>query len=160
MAAELNTFTNLLTEQSAVFLSIKKLLNSLIAAAKKKDGDGVTAISAQLSEAQQKAALLDRRLVEFVAEVAPRYNVKPQDFKLSLIAPDAVPAAEIDALRLLVSETARLSAQAGGVLSANIEVIDQTIKVLESIDASGVGYSSDKGYGAPSRPSKMIDRTA
>lgn len=160
MAAELNTFTNLISEQSTLFQSIRKILNSLIDAAKQKNSALVLELSTQLTKSQMDAAALDRRMIELIAETAPRYNVAPQDFKLSMIDEKNVPTAEIDALRLLVSETARLSAQVGGILTANIDVIEQTIKVLESIDARGVGYGSDKGYGGPARPSKMIDRTA
>lgn len=157
MGLDLNSFTNLMAEQAETFKAIQKLLKALIAAAQEKNGNLISSLTAELINGQQLAEQLDRRMVGLVVAAAEEKKIDPRDFKLSMLDKSKGYLAQVDGLRALVGEVGLLSAKAGGILAANVDVIEQTIKVLESIDARGGGYGPEK---AVVRPSKLLDRSA
>jgi len=157
MASGIQSFTNLMSDQEVVFGNLKNLLKSLVAAAKEKDGARISSLTSELLVLEQRAEELDREMVAKVVDAARDRGVDPRDFKLSMIDTEGVYSEKIDSLRTLISDVAALSAQVGGILAANVDVIEQTIKVLESIDARGGGYGPEKAFRGPA---KLIDRSA
>jgi Mg2+ and Co2+ transporter CorA len=158
MGAGLDDFVQLMNEQEGVYTNLRRSLVEMLDAAKRRDTERLGRLTTELTELRDLAHRLEDRMLGLVRTASQELGIEPASFKLSLLDKEGRYRDRIDKLRGMVSETARLSAQAGGVLSANVNVIEETVKVLESIDARSVGYGSDKP--AAARPSKMIDRSA
>ncbi len=159
MGAELSRFEDLLSEQDALFGKLRSLLAELIEAARAKDSVRVSRLTQELMTEETKASRIEARLNELVAESSAALGLEPGRFKLSLVDAEGRCREKIDAVRRKAGDVARAAAEAGGVLSANVEIIEETVKVLESIDARGSGYGPSPERG-PARAPKLIDRTA
>jgi hypothetical protein len=157
MGAGLDDFVQLMNEQEGVYTDLLRSLTEMLDAAKRRDTERLGRLTIDLTELRDRAHQLEDRMLALVRAASHDLGIDPASFKLSLLDKDGRHRDRIDRLRAMVSETARLSATAGGVLSANVDVIEETVKVLESIDARSVGYGAERPV---ARPSKMIDRSA
>lgn len=150
-------FVGLLNELRTTYSELKKALEQLLEAGERRDAARIAALTPELLRARERAGTLDQRLTALSGQAAAERGIELAAFKLSLLDPSGRHLGRLEELRSLVGETARLAARAGGVLAANVAVIEETVRVLESIDASNVGYGADRPV---ARPAKMIDRTA
>lgn len=149
--------TDLLEAEGRLFSRIRELLEKMQEAARKKAADDVVLLTGKLSTEYEAAAGIDKRIIALAAEEAGKLGVPMSKFKLSMMPGGGGFPDRIDRLRDQLRDVAVIAARTGGVLSANISVIEDTVKVLESLDARAAGYGVEK---APKRPAKIIDRTA
>ena len=148
---------SILDQELLLFKRMEKSLHDLLDATRKKDAERVGRITEDLNSSHDAAAKLDQALLDEVNVYATAHGLAASEVRLSRIPEGGELVRKADNLRERVKTVAKLSNEAAGVLTANIGVIEDTIKVLESLDARSVGYGSDKG---PRRPPKMIDRSA
>lgn len=157
MGVDIDKFAILLNDEEQCLAAIKELLAKMLAAGRARAGDEVARITPELVEKQDRMAYLDQKLLKLIKTAAESLGIKPETFKLSMI--DAGRFTEkLDALRALSSEIARLSAETAGVLSADIDVIEETVRVLEMIDSRSVGYGPAKAPSAAG--ARILDRSA
>lgn len=159
MSVDVAAFAGVIAEQKTAFARFGRLLADIMTAAKAKDGVRVAVLTPQLVETQNLAIELDAKMKALAEAGARQLGIPVEQFKLSLLDKDKTYVALVDDARLQASNTARLAAQAAGVLTANITVIEDTIKILENIDARAVGYGPDR-LTPRSASSKLIDRSA
>jgi len=157
MSVDLNNFEVLLREERALYTRILEKLNELIKAGRMKDGDKISEITSELITIESDASRREEEMTDLVHKTAEKIGIEPTNFKLSLLDKEGKYVSGIDELRRLVSEVARSAAEASGVLSANVEIIEETDKILESLDARAGGYGPEK---AKPFSSKLLDRSA
>lgn len=153
-------FAALIQEQKEVFDDLARLLAELAVAAKAKDGSRVAEITPKLLEKQEMASSLDERIRALAAEGAAERGIPVEEFRLSLLDTQGSYRELVDASRVSASAVARQAAQVGGTLSANVSVIEDTIKVLESIDARASSYGPDRSPATRPAASKLFDHSA
>lgn len=154
------TFHQILDQENELFESMEMTLESMIKAAKEKDSSTIAKRTEELSNAYEQADVLDNQLLDLASSEADKQGIPIKDFKLSMIDGGAEYSVKLDEVRERVKTVAILAAKAGGVLSANVSVIEETIKVLENLDQQSVSYSKDSKSSKPKRPSKLLDTTA
>lgn len=153
-------FAALIQEQKAVFDELAGLLAELSAAAKAKDGTRVAELTPKLLEKQEIASTYDERIRALAAEGAAERGIPVEEFRLSLLDTEGTYRELVDASRVAASTVARQAAQVGGTLTANVSVIEDTIKVLESIDARASSYGPDRSPSTRPSASKLFDHSA
>lgn len=165
MSVTVEQFAALVAEQKVVFERLARLLAELAEGARAKDGVRVATLTPQLQELQVKAADLDERIRALAAAGAAERGIPVEAFKLSAISADGAHQKLVDESREAASAVARQASQAAGVLSANVSVIEETLKVLENIDAKASAYGPDlagpRGGARGAAPgSKLFDHSA
>lgn len=149
----------LLDEATDLYRKIRATLDSLIASSRERDAARIATCTADLQTSADQAQKVDERIIALARTEAAARGIPAESFKLSMMDPSGGLTRRVDTLREHVAEVARRASLAGGVLSANIGVIDETIRVLESLDQRAVGYGAVVDKPAV-RLSKMIDRSA
>lgn len=160
MRVTVSQFAALIQEQKAVFDDLALLLAELAEAAKAKDGVRVTELTPKLLEKQEIASTFDEKIRALALEGASERGIPVEEFRLSLLDLEGRYRELVDASRMSASAVARLAAQVGGILSANVHVIEDTIKVLESIDARASSYGPDRSPATRPTASKLFDHSA
>jgi hypothetical protein len=157
MGVDIEKFVILLNDEEQCLTVIKGLLTKMLDAGRRRAGDEVARITPDLVEKQDRMAYLDQELLKIIKNSAESLGIEPEAFKLSMIDEGRL-TAKLDALRTLSSEIARLSAETAGVLSADIDVIEETVRVLETIDSRSVSYGPAKAPTAAG--ARILDRSA
>lgn len=158
MSVTIAQFAKLIAEQKSLFDRLGKLLKEVSEAAKAKDGVKVAALTPQLVETQAMASERDEEIRRLAATGAAERGMPVEQFRLSILDPSGTYQKLIDEARVATSGVARQASQAAGILEANVGIIEDTIKVLESIDARSTGYGPDRP--APRSASKLFDHSA
>jgi len=154
---EAKEFIALLDEGALLFRRLSVVLQSLIEAAKVRDTEKITSDTAELVLVRDEAVKFETRLVILAKAAAQKRGLDPKDFKLASLDTNGLLADRLDQLKKNVSEVASKAAQVSGILTANVTVIEETIKVLQSLDARAVGYGSSA---SPARPARLWDQKA
>lgn len=149
-----------LDKEKALFDKLEGLLSDLKKSAREKDVEKIGVITSELDKAYEEAETLDQVVLEQAAQYARELGINFKEFKFSSIPGGEKIVTKTDTLREKIINVARLSNEAAGVLKANIGILEDTIRVLESLDTRSVGYGDAEKASKAGRPSKMIDRTA
>jgi hypothetical protein len=157
MGVDIEKFVILLNDEEQCLSAIKGFLTKMLDAGRRRAGDEVARITPDLVEKQDRMAYLDQELVKIIKASAESLGIAPEAFKLSMIDEGRL-TEKLDVLRALSSEIARLSAETAGVLSADIDVIEETVRVLETIDSRSVSYGPAKAPTAAG--ARILDRSA
>ncbi len=158
MSVTVAQFASLVAEQKTLFERFGKLLKEVTEAAKAKDGLRVAALTPQLVETQSRATSVDEEMRRLAEQGAAERGMPIEQFRLSVLDPSGSYQKLIDEAREATSSVARQASQAAGVLAANVGIIEDTIKVLESIDARSAGYGPERP--TPRSTSKLFDHSA
>lgn len=154
---EAKDFIALLDEGTVLFRRLSVVLQSLIEAAKVRDTEKITSDTAELVLVRDEAVKFETRLVTLAKAAAQKRGMDPKDFKLASLDTNGLLIGRLDQLKKNVSEVASKAAQVSGIMTANVTVIEETIKVLQSLDARAVGYGPNT---SPSRPARLWDQKA
>lgn len=153
---------NLLVAERKALTRLDGVLAEIIEAARKREGDRIGTLADELVKIAGEVEERDGAVNEFIESAARERGMARSAVKLKDLDDSTEMVDLVDSLRGLLSSVARNASRVAGILSANVEIIQQTIQVLRGLESRAVGYT-DSGLNAGSEssggPAKMVDRT-